>query len=54
VCFDQTPWLDGKHTVFGKIVEGGSVLDALEKVGSDNGMPKEPVEVTDCGEVKQQ
>jgi len=27
-----TPWLDGRHTVFGKIVEGMDVLEAIGKV----------------------
>src|SRR5258708_25396509 len=32
LTFRATPHLDGKHTVFGKLVGGEDVLDALEKV----------------------
>ncbi len=32
ITFTATPWLDGKHTVFGRVIEGTEVLDALTRV----------------------
>ncbi len=37
LTFIPTPWLDGKHTVFGQITEGLEVLDALQRI--DPGRP---------------
>ena len=37
-----TPWLDGKHTVFGRVVRGGDVVQAIEKVRT--GKSDKPVE----------
>merc|ERR1712166_931129 len=37
LCFIQTTWLDGKHVVFGRCVEGLEVLNNLESVGSSSG-----------------
>jgi cyclophilin family peptidyl-prolyl cis-trans isomerase len=34
VCFGATPFLDGGYSVFGQVVEGLEVIDALEAVGS--------------------
>jgi peptidylprolyl isomerase len=34
LTFIPCNWLDGKHTVFGEVVEGIEALDELEKVGS--------------------
>ena len=47
-----TPWLDGKHVVFGKVVEGMKVLDAMEATGSRSGSTSQDVVIADCGELK--
>jgi peptidyl-prolyl cis-trans isomerase B (cyclophilin B) len=36
VTADECPWLDGKHTVFGQVVDGMDVLDAIEAVETDH------------------
>lgn len=47
----RTSWLDGKHVVFGKVVEGFSVVKEMENVGSESGPPSSPVEIEDCGQI---
>lgn len=42
-------WLDGKHVVFGKVVEGMDVVNAIESQGNQRGVPKAEVKVIDCG-----
>ena len=51
ILFDKTPWLDNKHVVFGKMVEGDNVLLALEQLGTENGRPRLPIEIINCGEI---
>ena len=35
VTAEATPWLDGKHTVFGKVTSGMEVVDAIEQTETD-------------------
>jgi peptidylprolyl isomerase len=44
-----TPWLDGKHVVFGALTEGEDVLRAMESRGSESGRPSSAVVISDCG-----
>ena len=45
LTFLETPWLDGNHTVFGKVIAGLEVLDALEACGSEGGSTTEPLKI---------
>ena len=47
----ETPWLDGKHVVFGEVLEGYDVVQKMEAVGDESGTPKQKVMLTDCGEL---
>ncbi len=37
VTADACPWLDGKHTVFGRVTSGMNVVDAISNVDTDAG-----------------
>ena len=46
VTADACPWLDGKHTVFGRVISGMEVIDAIEKVETgSNDRPLEDVRI---------
>ena len=45
LTFVETPHLDGKHTIFGEVVDGQKVVDALEKAGSRSGATREKLEM---------
>ena len=44
----ETPWLDGKHVVFGKVVDGMDVLKKMEEQGTRSGQTKADVVLSDC------
>jgi len=46
VTLAPTPWLDGKHTIFGRVTEGIDVLQSIGKVRTDkHDRPLEPVKI---------
>jgi len=49
ICTEATPWLDGKHVVFGEVEEGLSVVRQIEGVGSKSGKTSRPVIIVNCG-----
>merc|ERR1719263_1552635 len=51
LCTAETAWLDGKHVVFGKVVEGMDIVKKVEGVGSQSGETSKKVLVKDSGEI---
>lgn len=43
--------LDGKHVVFGSVVEGIEVVQKMEKRGSESGKTSGKVTIADCGQL---
>ena len=48
IIFGPQPHLDGKHTVFGEIYSGFSVLKQLAKLGSPSGSVSKAIIIADC------
>ena len=36
ICFEDSPWLDGQYTVWGRVVSGMEHIDAIKKGGEHN------------------
>ncbi|CAN9287008.1 unnamed protein product [Alternaria alternata] len=51
ICTVKTSWLDGKHVVFGQVVEGLDVVQAIEKVGSGSGSTSKQVTIAKSGQL---
>jgi len=51
ICTVKTSWLDGRHVVFGRVLEGMDIVKKVETFGSQSGKPSKPVEITDSGEL---
>eukprot|EP00200_Dunaliella_tertiolecta_P002596 CAMPEP_0202350796 /NCGR_PEP_ID=MMETSP1126-20121109/7721_1 /ASSEMBLY_ACC=CAM_ASM_000457 /TAXON_ID=3047 /ORGANISM="Dunaliella tertiolecta, Strain CCMP1320" /LENGTH=189 /DNA_ID=CAMNT_0048942831 /DNA_START=119 /DNA_END=688 /DNA_ORIENTATION=+ len=46
-----TSWLDGRHVVFGKVLEGMDVVMKVEAAGSGSGKPSSKITIVDSGEL---
>ncbi|XP_061585624.1 peptidyl-prolyl cis-trans isomerase A [Cololabis saira] len=51
ICTAKTTWLDGKHVVFGSVVEGMDVVMKMEGCGSSSGKPKAKLIIANCGQL---
>jgi len=47
----KTGWLDGKHVVFGQVVEGMDVVKKIESYGSQNGKTSKTITVANSGQL---
>ena len=54
ICTVETAWLDGRHVVFGKVVEGLDVMKQIEAAGSQSGTPSMTVKIVDSGELTEE
>ena len=52
ITFIATGWLDGRHVVFGEVIEGMDIVQELEKVGSQSGTTSKEVRIRESGELK--
>jgi len=50
LCTAKTSWLDGKHVVFGQVVEGMDTVKKVESFGSQSGKTSKKIIVSDSGE----
>ena len=51
ICTVKTPWLDGKHVVFGSVVEGLDVVKKIESYGSQSGKTSKKIVVAKSGQL---
>merc|ERR1712015_257586 len=51
LCTTKTPWLDGKHVVFGNVTDGMDVVKKIETFGSQSGKTSKKIVIANCGQL---
>ena len=46
-----TPWLDGKHVVFGNVTKGIDIVRKIESLGSQSGETSKHIIISNCGQL---
>lgn len=49
-----TAWLNGKHVVFGRVLEGMELVKRIESLGTGGGQTRLPILIKDSGELKEE
>lgn len=53
ICTAKTSHLNGKHVVFGTVLEGWDVVKRIEACGTNSGKPRKEVSIQKCGILKE-
>jgi len=52
ICFKDTPHLNEKHTIYGRVISGWEICEKAEQVKTGaNDVPEKTVQIADCGEL---
>lgn len=51
ITLEETPHLDGKHVIFGQVLEGMDTVRKVESYGSQQGQPSDKIKIMRCGKL---
>jgi cyclophilin family peptidyl-prolyl cis-trans isomerase len=51
ITFEEASYLDGYNVIFGQIIGGFEVIEALEQIGTQQGVPSKTATITACGKL---